>query len=254
MATARPGGDTPFLPWDQYREPARTRQPLSRDAIVNAALKVVDEQGLPALSMRAVAEVLGTGPASLYVHVTSKEQLIDLVLDRVYGEFEIPEPNPARWQEQVKESARSARRVILAHRGLAAAMLGTQPLGPNGLRAVEGSLALARAGGLPDAIADYAANLLGQFIAVSALQQETNRERFGTAGPEQIQGWVDEYRNYLENLPAAQFPNLVHIARSGQMMIPGTSEERFELGLEILVRGLASFAATPGDPPPAPTE
>ncbi len=244
MATARPEGGAPFLPWDQYREPKRTRQPLSREAIVNAALKVVDEQGLPALSMRAVADVLGTGPASLYVHVSSKEQLIDLVLDRVLGEFEIPEPDPAKWQEQVKEFARSARRGILAHRGLAAAMVGTQPLGPNGLRLVEGGLALARAGGLPDNIADYAVYLLGRYIAVTALEQESNRERFGTAGPEQIQGWADQYRSYLENLPPGQFPNLVHIARSGQMMIPGTSDERFELGLEILVRGLASFTAT----------
>jgi AcrR family transcriptional regulator len=242
VATAGPGGDTPFLPWDQYREPQRARQPLSREAIVNAALKVVDEQGLPALSMRAVAECLGTGPASLYVHVASKEQLVDLVLDRVYGEFEIPEPDPARWQEQTKEFARSARRVILAHRGLAAAMLGTQPLGPNGLRLVEGSLALARAAGLPGAVADYAANLLGQYIAVTALEQETNRERFGGASQEQIQGWTDQYRNYLQNLPVDEFPNLVEVARSGQNLIPGTGDERFELGLDILVRGLASFS------------
>lgn len=243
MATAHPGGDPPFMPWDHYRKPERTKQPLTREALVNAALKVVDEQGLAALSMRAVAEVLGTGPASLYNHVASKEQLIDLVLDRVLGELEVPEPDPDRWQEQVKEFARSLRKAMLAHRGLAAAMLGTQPLGPNGLRLVEGGLALARAAGLPDAIAAYTADLLGHYVAVTALEQETNRERFGAASPEQIKGWIDQYRSYLENLPAGQFPNLVHIARSGQMMIPGTGEERFELGLDVLVRGLASFTA-----------
>jgi TetR/AcrR family transcriptional regulator, tetracycline repressor protein len=243
MTTAHPGGDAPFLPWDQYRKPERTRQPLSREAIVNAALKVVDEQGLAALSMRAVAQVLGTGPASLYAHVANKEQLIDLVLDRVYGEFEIPEPDPDRWQEQIKKFARSARQVILAHRGLAAAMLGTPPLGPNGLRLVEGLLALTRVAGIPDAIAAYAGELFSQYIAVTALEQETNRERFGAANREKIRGWIDEYRRYLENLPADQFPNLVQVARSGRMMVPGTDEERFELGLDILVRGLASFIA-----------
>jgi TetR/AcrR family transcriptional regulator, tetracycline repressor protein len=239
MTSANEGG-APFPPWDQYGKPERARQPLSREAIVNAALKVVDEQGLAELSMRAVAKILGTGPASLYAHVANKEQLVDLVLDRVYGEFEVPQPDPARWQEQIKEFVRSGRRVMLAHRGLAAAMLGTPPMGPNGLRLVEGGLALLRAGGLPDTTAAYAGELLGQYIAVTALEHETNRERFGTADEEQINAWIDEYRRYLESLPAGQFPNVIQMARSG-LMNPGTDEERFELGLDILIRGLASF-------------
>ena len=242
MAATRPGGETPVLPWEQYRKPERARRPLTREAIVNAALKVVDTRGLSALSMRAVAEVLSTGPASLYAHVASKEQLIDLVLDRVYGEFEIPEPDPDRWQEQLKEFVRQGQRVMLGHPGLAAAMLGAPPMGPNGLRVVEGSLALLRAGALPDAIAAYAGELLGQYIAVTALEQETNRERFGAAGREQIHEWARQYRRYLESLPAGQFPNLLQMMRSGQLMAPGTDEERFELGLDILVRGLASFS------------
>lgn len=242
VAPASPEGGMPFLPWDQYGKPGPARQPLSREAIVNAALKVVDEQGLADLSMRAVAKALGTGPASLYAHVANKEQLIDLVLDRVYGEFEVPEPDPARWQEQLKEFVRSGRRVILAHRGLAAAMLGTAPMGPNGLRVVEGGLALLRAAGLPETTAAYAGELLGQYIAVTALEYETNRERFGTASEEQINAWTDQYRRYVENLPAGRFPNLIQMARSG-LLTPGTEEERFELGLDILVRGLASFTS-----------
>ena len=241
MAATRPGGETPVLPWEQYHRPERARQPLTREAIVNAALKVVDARGLAALSMRAVAKVLDTGPASLYAHVVSKEQLIDLVLDRVYGEFEVPEPDPDRWQEQLKEFVRQGQRVMLGHPGLAAAMLGAPPMGPNGLKVVEGSLALLRGCGLPDAIAAYAGELLGQYIAVTALEQETNRERFGAAGREQIHEWARQYRRYLESLPADQFPNLLQMMRSGQLMAPGTDEERFELGLDILVRGLASF-------------
>ena len=242
MAATRPGGETPVLPWEQYHKPERARQPLTRDAIVNAALKVVDEQGLAAVSMRAVAKVLDTGPASLYAHVASKEQLIDLVLDRVYGEFEPPEPDPDRWQEQLKEFVRQGRRVILGHPGLAAAMLGAPPMGPNGLKVVEGGLALLRAGGLPDDIVAYTGELLGQYVAVTALEQEANRKRFGAAGQEEIHAWLEQYRGHLEKLPASQFPNLIQMARSGELMAPGTDEERFELGLDILVRGLASFS------------
>ena len=91
-------------------------------------------------------------------------------------------------------------------------------------------------------MAAYAGELLGQYIAVTALDQETNRERFGAAGQEEIHAWLEQYRGHLEKLPASQFPNLIQMARSGQLMAPGTDEERFELGLDILVRGLASFS------------
>lgn len=236
-----PGG--PVLPWDMYREPAKARQPLSREAIVDAALKIIDEQGMAALSMRAVAHALGTGPASLYAHVANKEQLLDLVLDRVYGEFHIPEVDPANWQEQIKDFARSSLRTILTHRGLAAAMLGAPPMGPNGLRLMEGSIALMRGAGLPDAISAYFGELLGQYIAVTALEQESFHERFSEATPEQRNEWVSQFSGFLQSLPPAQFPNLVAMASSGQFMQPDSDDDRFELGLDIIVRGLASYCA-----------
>jgi TetR/AcrR family transcriptional regulator, tetracycline repressor protein len=231
----------PFLPWDQYGKPARTRQPLSREAIVDAAMKIIDEQGLSALSMRAVAQALDTGPASLYAHVANKEQLIDLVLDRVYGEIEVPEIDPARWQEQLKDFTRSGLKVILSHRGLSAAMLGGPPMGPNGLRLMEASVGLAHAAGLSEAHAAFMGELVGQYIAVNALEQETFRERFGAASEDEVSEWVDQFRGYLQSLPPERFPTLVALARSGALMSPNTEEERFEMGLDILVRGLASY-------------
>jgi TetR/AcrR family tetracycline transcriptional repressor len=239
---ASDGPSEPFLPWAQYEKPARTRQPLNRDTIVNAALKVVDEQGMAALSMRAVAQALGTGPASLYAHVASKEQLVDLVLDQVYGDVELPDPDPDRWQDQVREFAWSVQRVALAHPGIAAAMLSGPPMGPNGLRMMEAGIALLRAGGLPDTMASYAGELLGQYIAVTALEQETFRARFGSDGQEKVNEWVGQFHEYLESLPAGQFPNLVAMTRSGQFMRPSSDEERFNLGLDIIIAGLAAYA------------
>lgn len=229
------------LPWDQYK-PAKVRQPLSRDAIVDAAVKIVDEQGLSALSMRAVANALGTGAASLYAHVTSKEQLLDLVLDRVYGEFEIPAPEPGRWQEQMKEFVRGALRVIRSHPGMAAAMLSTPPMGPNGLRLTEGMLSLMRSAGMPDTISAYVGELIGQYIAVTAIEQETFSQRFGVADKEKLAAWVGQFRTYLENLPEQEYPNVVEMARAGAMTDSQSDDERFELGLDIIMRGLASYA------------
>ena len=70
---------------------------------------MLDAEGLDAVSMRRLAEELDTGPASLYWHVGSKDGLLDLVLDAIIGEQHVPDPEPERWQEQLKEVARTMR-------------------------------------------------------------------------------------------------------------------------------------------------
>ncbi|HEX2403614.1 MAG TPA: helix-turn-helix domain-containing protein, partial [Acidimicrobiia bacterium] len=99
----------PDPPWWEVPKRGEPRATLSREAIVDAAIEVLDRHGLDGLSMRRVAEVLGTGPASLYWHVADKEQLIHLILDRVMGELELSEPDSSRWEEQIREFARSGR-------------------------------------------------------------------------------------------------------------------------------------------------
>ena len=70
----------------------------SPEGIVDAALVVLDREGLDGFSMRAVAEELGTGAGSLYWHVRGKEELLNLMVDRVIGALEVPDPDPPRWQ------------------------------------------------------------------------------------------------------------------------------------------------------------
>ena len=90
----------PVPPWRQ-RAARESKQPLSLDLILRTALELLDAEGLDAVSMRKVAQRLGTGAASLYAYVRNKDELHELVLDLVLGEIELPEPDPARWQEQV---------------------------------------------------------------------------------------------------------------------------------------------------------
>src|SRR5215471_9501420 len=98
--------DIPPPPWQRApdRQSRRRREPISRDAIVAAAIGLLDREGLAALSMRRLAEELGTGAASLYWHVGSKDGLLDLVFDELIGEEQIPAPDPPRWQEQLRTS------------------------------------------------------------------------------------------------------------------------------------------------------
>ncbi len=97
MATARPdkpASDLPTPPGRRPRKAATPRRPLTQEAIVETAIRVLDAEGLEAVTMRRVAQELGTGPASLYAHVSGKEELRELMLDRVAAEIKLPSPIP----------------------------------------------------------------------------------------------------------------------------------------------------------------
>ena len=147
--------EIPPPPWQRLpdRSSRKRREPISRDAIVAAAIGLLDREGLAALSMRRLGEELGAGAASLYWHVGSKDGLLDLVLDELIGEVEVPDPDPAQWQAQLKETAKSQRRVSLRHPYLVRVSIGRIPMGPNALRVTERTLAILRAGGLSPRLA-----------------------------------------------------------------------------------------------------
>ena len=120
---------------------------------MTAAIGLLDREGLAALSMRRLAEELGTGAASLYWHVGSKDGLLDLVMDEIIGEGKVPDPDPEHWQDQLKQVARDQRAASLRHPWLVRVSIGRIPMGPNALRYSERILAILRAGGLPPHLA-----------------------------------------------------------------------------------------------------
>jgi AcrR family transcriptional regulator len=232
-----PDQSIPEPPWKATPRQRPTRAPLTREGIVDAALRVLEREGADGLSMRRVAEELGTGPASLYWHVASKEELINLLVDRVASEIEVPPPDPTRWQEQLKEWALQARQVFKRYPGVAGLTLGRVPVGPNLVRWTEWLLALLRGAGVPDRIAAYAGDLGGLYLGASSYE-ETLPFPSPTGEdlpPDQI---LAMFRSYYESLPADQFPN-VHATLDE--LFSGGPDERFELGLDIIIRGLASY-------------
>ena len=230
----------PVPPWRRAPRPVPSRPPLSQESIVGAALAILDREGLDAVTTRRVAQALGTGPASLYAHISSKDELHELVLDRVLGEVTAPAPDPARWQEQIKELVRSTLRVLDAHPGIARVMVAHIPTAPNALRITEGTLAILRAGRLPDQIAAYAVDLLNLYGTAVAVETCT----YVAQGMDEASSAarLAQIGDYFASLPAALFPNL--IALRGLLM-HGGGDERFEFGLDILVRGLAAWAEPP---------
>jgi AcrR family transcriptional regulator len=225
--------ETPIEPpWWRPAKPGRRRQPLSRDAIVDAALALLEAEGADALTVRRLAEELGTGSATLYWHIGSKEELGELVYDRVMGELELPEPDPVRWQEQLKDLARQVYRVMLRHNDLVRFSIGRVPVGPNMLRVMEWSLELFRQVGIPEQPAAYFGDIFGRYLDASVLEV-TSRG----GGPE-----LEQVGEYFASLPRDRFPNLT--AMTGALFT-GDDDDRFEFGLDLLVRGLTAYIGEP---------
>jgi AcrR family transcriptional regulator len=252
--------DIPPPPWQRapYRPARRRREPISRDAIVAAAIQLLDREGLAALSMRRLAEELGAGAASLYWHVGSKDGLLDLVLDEVIGEGKVPDPDPDRWPEQLKQVARDQRAASLRHPWLVRVSIGRIPMGPNALRYTERILAILRAGGLPPHLAVQGYLLLiatvngftidetgvGDSPAPAPAPAVGAAPATGTplTDPDRRQQVADMARDYVASLPATQFPNMTALADEFALADP---DERFDLLIDIFVDGLSRRAAQP---------
>lgn len=227
----------PEPPWRRVRPRAR-RKPLTREAIVEAALRLLDREGLDAVSMRGVSEELGTGAASLYWHVTDKEELLDLVFDRIIGELELPKTRRGRtWQDQVKAFAREMRRVLKDHRDVARITLARIPTGPNALTVSDWLLGVLRAAGLPPRVIALGVDAFFLYLNAFSFEEAVPFRAAGTTDPEEGFRLLEEY---LTSLPPERFPNYAALARD---MTAGDFDERFEFGLDLLVRGLEAQTA-----------
>ncbi|QGH69672.1 TetR/AcrR family transcriptional regulator [Pseudactinotalea sp. HY158] len=232
--------DERAVPTPPWRTPPRAgRRRITRDEIIDAALTVLERDGADALTTRAVAQQMRTGPASLYAHVAGKDELLELLVDRVIGEMpEPPQPRPPVWADQLRQMCRDTRAALLVHPGIAAVALGTPPGGPHALHRTECLLAVLRAGGLPDRVAALALDLFSQYVVASAFEADLRRRASG-AGPE----WPAELERYFSSLSRDRFPHTVQLA--AQLTRPA-EDERFEFGLDVLIAGLHSLTDVPG--------
>jgi AcrR family transcriptional regulator len=233
--------DLPVLPWKRARQAPPKRVALSRDMIVDTAIRLLDQDGLDGVSMRRVAEQLGTGPASLYAHVANKEELLDLMHDRVMSEIEVPQPDPARWQEQLRDVLLHSSEVLEKHRDVARLSLANVPTGQNALRISEGIMAIMLAGGVPPQVAAFAVDRLALYIAADAYEGSLFVRQWADSGVDQNKFVTDHresVRSFFRALPADRFPLLNSHA---DVLTGGTREVRREFGLDMLIRSLATY-------------
>jgi AcrR family transcriptional regulator len=232
---------TPRLPTPPRRlvpqpERAGRRPSLTRDAIVSAAIAVLDESGVSGLSMRRVAQKLEAGVASLYGYISGKEELLELVFDELVGQVPLPTPDPACWREQVTEMLRGLRRVLMAHRDAALAGLGRIPTSPQTLAAAEVLVATLRLGGLSDRVVALGLDQLILYVSACAFEDSMQQTAMD---PADVRRYFEEVHAFYEALPSAQFPVLASIAPE---MTAADGDERFEFGLATMLAGLEAMS------------
>jgi hypothetical protein len=163
------------------------------------------------------------------------EELYQLMLDRLIGEVTVPEPDPQRWRDQLKELIRSMVGVMTAHPDSAQLAIATLvPTGPNALRITEGLLAILRSGGLSDRVAALAGDLIATYTSALSLEAGTWAAA-AALDPAALEQRVHQVRDYFAALPPETFPNTVALAGS---LTEGDDEERFEFGLDVFIAGL----------------
>jgi AcrR family transcriptional regulator len=202
--------------------------------VVTAALKVVEMEGGDALTMRRVADEIGVSASSLYGYVANKEELVQLVLEQIMTEVPAPQPG-TDWQDILREWARGTLAVFQRHPGVAGLSLGRVPFGPAMLTVMEQMLDTLRSAGLPDQVAAFVGDLGSLYVAAYAHELDVTPVSEPGDFAAQASAW-------LKSLPRDQFPNTVAVA---DLLVAGAGTDRFEWGLDVLIRGLASYLTSP---------
>ena len=208
----------------------RPRARLTRDAIVATAVELVEDEGVDALTMRAVGDRLGTGAMSLYRHVSGREELLDLVLARLVAEVPLT-PLTDAWRADAAALAAVVRAALLRRPQLTVLLTARAGAGAS-LATLERALAIFRAGGFSTRDAAFANHALGNYVAGAALWEAVGLA--GTTG-ETRRARADAAAQAVAALPADEYPATAWAAGD---LFAGTADDRFAFGLEALLDGL----------------
>lgn len=206
----------------------RGRPPVPMDSIVDAALRIVDEEGGEALSMRALARRLDSGTATIYRHFENRTELVARVVDRVFGEVEFDDEKLAElpWQRACIVTSRALFEAMRRHPNVAALLTEQLPVGPKVFMLRERTLALFVNAGFSPGDAARIYTTVGRYVLGFATQLGVEHRSRGT-DPALLMRLV-------QDLDLANFPMTLAIGNSLAVSI----EDDFEFGLGLLVTGL----------------
>jgi AcrR family transcriptional regulator len=206
------------------------RTPLSRERVLRAAVALAEARGLEALTMRRLGQELGVEAMSLYRYVANKEDLLDGMVDAVFGEIELP-PQDTGWRTAMRRRAISVRAALTRHPWATPLMQSRSTPGPATLRHHDAVIGALRSAGFPIALVAHAFSALDSYIYGFALQQRALPFETGEETAELAQ-------SIMASFPAGDYPHLVELTVE-HVLQPGYDYgEEFEFGLDLLLDGL----------------
>jgi AcrR family transcriptional regulator len=232
------------LLWRTHERPNRGgKSGLSVDRIVSAAITIADADGLAALSMRRVAEHLGVGTMSLYTHVPGKGELIDVMLDTVIGEVDLPDELAGGWRARLESIARANWALYHRHPWLLQLATGRPPLGPNVIAKYDYELRAVDEIGLDDVEMDSVITLVLGHVegaARRALEASQAEQRTGVSDE---QWWGASAPILSRVFDANRYPTAARVgAAAGEAYGAAyDAEHAFEFGLQRVLDGIAVF-------------
>ena len=231
MSASTAGGRTP-------------RIPLTRERVLRAAVALADESGSESLSMRKLGEAVGVEAMSLYNHVANKEDLLDGMIDVVFGEIDLPSGGE-QWKAAMRQRAISARRVLSRHGWAIGFMESRSSPGPATLRHHDAVIGCLRDAGFSIELAAHAFSVLDSYIYGFALQERSLP--FHT--PEET---AELAQDIFSAIPADEYPHLAELT-SQHVLRPGYDYgNEFEFGLDLILDGLESTSAKAAERPLPP--
>src|SRR5437899_2390560 len=233
----RSGADSPpgTAQWWNARQNARAPRRhrsggLNLDAITAATLSIIDDEGLDAVTMRRVADEPGTGAASLYRHVASRDELLVVVADKLVESVgTAPVADDLGWREQCERAARVYRALLLARPAVVSLLSRGQLLGPNSLRGRELMLQHLVAQDFPPALAVHTYLALVHYVMGSVHVDDRSTKR----DPAER----DALTALFAGLDRDEYPTVVELADLLGGLEP---DDEFEFGLRALLDGVAT--------------
>lgn len=207
-----------------------TRVPVSRERVLRAAVKLADTGGVEALSMRKLGQALGVEAMSLYNHVVNKDDVLNGMVDLVFGEIGLP-PTGTEWRSAMRQRAIAVRAGLARHPWAIGLMESRRQPGPVTLRHHDAVLGSLRAAGFSIALAAHAYSVLDSYIYGFALTQMNLPFETG----EQV---VEVAESMLRQFPADEYPHLTELITQHALRPGYDYADEFEYGLDLVLDGL----------------
>jgi TetR/AcrR family tetracycline transcriptional repressor len=213
----------------------RTR--LTRTAVVDQALALADRSGLEALTIRKLATELGVTPMALYWHFHGKDELLDGLAERLWGEVDLTVDRHARWTEQIRGLFESLLRVLRAHPAAPELLRQSKKQADAAREPTELTLDILRTAGFSPEDASFAASS-AFWTAITLVMSEPGIESLDDAERTELQR---KKQVALASQSLAKFPRLVECAQP--MTACDNPEEHYRFGVDLFIGGLAAVAA-----------